>query len=111
MNDVHARYAPLIKKISEIYAGDANLREQLENITVFNEEWDSNRAGGHFWFHPSASRAPMPRETVDAEALDSDGALIQIILHFVGSGNDWGEWFRWDMGPVLQWPPQTIRSK
>ncbi len=107
-DEVSARYKPLINLIAALYADDADVRVHLESIRVFKEEWDSNRAGGHFWFEASTSGPPLSCETVDAQATDPDGMPIEIILHFVGPGVDWGEWFRNDAEPVMCWPPSSV---
>lgn len=106
---MHARYAPLLKKIAALYSADAALHAHLESIRVLGEEWDSNRAGGHFYFQSSTPGAPLPCDEVVVQADDGDGGLIEVILHFIGPHGDWGEWFRYDMEPVIRWPPSSIR--
>jgi hypothetical protein len=81
---------------------------------VTREEWDERRGGGHFWFEISAPAADFDFE-LNVEAVDSDGATIEIILHSVGGLLNWAEWFRlpteWVASQaVLRSPPPSVRS-
>ena len=107
MDDVHARYAPLLKEIAAYYADDQLLCGQLAAMAVVREEWDDNRAGGHFYMEVPSSTAAMPDCYIDARTCDDDGAFVDVILHTVNGYLNWGEWFRYDHQPVSRWPLPT----
>lgn len=92
MKKLSSSYAPMIRAIADIYRNDAVVYGQLRSLRVTAEEWDPSRGGGH------------------AIADDSDGVMINIILHPENGLLSWGEWYRVDgTEPVLQWPPTSIR--
>jgi hypothetical protein len=107
MDDVHARYAPMLKDIAAYYADDERLCAQLAATTVIREEWDDDRSGGHFWMEVSPSATPILDATVDARTRDNDDAIVDVILHTVDGYLNWGEWFRYDGEPVSHWPLQV----
>lgn len=112
--EIAARYAPMIAQIAQMYAADPYIYTQLRSLSVTREEWDANRRGGHFWF--SVSGPPAKREDflVDARAHDTDGAIIDIILHPVNGILNWGEWYRVPLSlddleqPIRGWPPRLV---
>jgi hypothetical protein len=107
MDELALRYVPMIEQIADMNA-DRDVYAQLRSLVVRSEEWDPGRVGGHFWFSISAPPAQRQFE-ISASAEDSDGVPIDIILHAVNGMLDWGEWYRVDGGPVLRWPPTSVR--
>jgi len=114
VDDIAARYAPMIAQLAEIYAAHEAAHAQLGSLKVTREEWDDNMRGGHFWFDVSGSPGVDDDFLVDALALDVDGALIDVIIHPVGGLLNWGEWYRLPLSledletPIKRWPPPSV---
>ncbi|MGC2129750.1 MAG: hypothetical protein WA629_06590 [Candidatus Aquilonibacter sp.] len=108
MDDLAARYDPIIRQIAEIYADDTELAAYIRGLRVNREVWDDGRAGGHFYFEDSPEDAGI--EIIDAVADDADRATIAVTLHLVGRCGNWAEWYRWDGEPVMRWPPPSVRG-
>lgn len=114
MDDIAARYAPMIEQMAELYAGNEAAQAQLRALKVVREEWDSNRRGGHFWFEVSGPPADDRNFVVNATAYDVDGTMIDIIVHPVDGVLNWGEWYRVPRSlgdlerPIQRWPPPSI---
>lgn len=108
MDEIAKRYAPMMRQIAEIYRDNDALSAYILGLTVNRERWDSNNAGGHFYFDETPDDAST--EIVDAVAKDSDGAPIEIILHLVGARGNWAEWWRSDGERILRWPPTSVTA-
>lgn len=102
-------YGPIIEQFAVLYANNAALGAQLRGVSVTAEDWDLNRAGGHFRLETPSDSIAVDLDIVDALANDADGTMIDIILHFVGGRLNWGEWYRVDAKPIQSWPPASIR--
>lgn len=117
MDDIADRYARMVEQVAALYANDGPIHAQLSSLRVTREEWDSDRRGGHFWFEVSAPAAVDHDFLVEAQAEDSDGAIVEIILHSVDGILKWGEWFRWPLTlndvaqAICQWPPLSVGPK
>lgn len=117
VDDIAARYAPMIEQMAEIYADNPEVCVQLRSLVVTREEWDDEgMRGGHFWFDVSATPAFNEDFLVDARAFDVDGAMIDIIIHPVDGVLNWGEWYRVPLSveelehrkPIQRWPPPSV---
>ena len=117
MDDLAARYAPMIDQMAEMYADNGAVHAQLRSLVVTREEWDDeSMRGGHFWFEVSGPPGVEDDFLVDARAFDVDGATIDIIIHPVDGILNWGEWYRVPLSaaelelrkPIGRWPPASI---
>lgn len=102
-------YGPILEQFASLYADNEALGAQLRAVSVTAEDWDINRAGGHFQLGMPPDTAVVNLDIIDALADDADGTMIDIILHFVGGRLNWGEWYRVDAEPIQAWPPSSIR--
>ena len=114
MDDIAARYAPMIEQMAEMHASDEAVHAQLRSLKVTREEWDTDGRGGHFWFDVCRSSAAGYDFLVEARADDLDGAKIDVILHSVDGTLEWGEWYRLSIPPddlkqpIQRWPPPSL---
>ena len=119
MDDLAARYAPMIEQLAEIYVHHPVAHAQLRSLRVTREEWDNDEMrGGHFWFTGSVLPGNIEDiHDVNGMANDVDGAPIDIIIHVVEGKLNWGEWYRLPLSgspedfekPIQKWPPATIK--
>jgi hypothetical protein len=109
MNELAARYAPMLKHMAELHADDPDVVAQLEAAEVIEETWDENRAGGHLKLTVPPSAPAIDCDTIEVLADDADGGMISIILQIFDDRLNWGEWYRCgDSEPVKQWPPSSV---
>lgn len=109
MIDLARRYRHLIAQMTELYAGDDTVVEQLRQAVITDESWDSGCGGGHLRVGVPTDVPPAPVDTLHAWSLDSDETPIEIIWHFVNGRLNWAEWVKSTGTPITDWPPQTIR--
>ena len=112
MGDLPALYSPMIEQFADQYSDEPLVHAQLRSLRVTSEKWDDNRGGGHFWFDVSAPAADYDF-VIEVTSDDSDGGLIDILLHSVAGLVNWGEWYKLPRTAthtteVLRWPPISV---